>query len=65
MTKLPRALFRVTDPRELIMFHVRMLKRWKYYDGAKNVKDERNLKSNTSSVTREIKILWVFKGSSS
>lgn len=35
------------------MFQVRMLKRRKYYDGAKNVNDERNLKSKISSVTRE------------
>lgn len=35
------------------MFQVCMLKRWKYCDGAKNVNDERNLKSKISSVTRE------------
>lgn len=40
-TKLPRALFTVTDTRELIMFHECMLKRWKYYDGDKNVNNEK------------------------
>ena len=44
------------------MFQVCMLERWKYYDGAKNVNDERNLKSKISSVTRERKFLCVFKG---